>query len=123
MQPQELDVRLRYALRDPDQLDAGKVLYRELEGRRLYRVFLFLEGEGLPFVESVTYRLHPTFPRPEEQVTRSPANPRCKLEIWTWGTFQTVALIRDKRGGVAEVATWLGWDRLLPPEAEMERAG
>jgi pYEATS domain-containing protein involved in immunity len=121
MQPPQLDVRLRYDLRDPDRPDAGKVLYREVEERRLYRVFLFLEGEGLPFVESVVYRLHPTFPHPEETVTRSPANPRCKLEIWTWGVFQATALIRDKRGGAAEVSTWLGWDRLLPPEAELQR--
>ncbi len=122
MQAPQLDLKLCYALRDPDQPEVGKVRYQEREGgTRLYRVFLYLEGNGLPFVESVTYRLHPTFPHPELAVARSPANPRCKLEIWTWGTFQATAVIRDKRGGTAEVAAWLGWDRLLPPEGDMER--
>ncbi len=64
----------------------------------LYQVFLYLDGPDLPFVESVIYELHSTFPDPVRRVQRSVSNPRCKLPIWTWGVFEVKATIVDKSG-------------------------
>ena len=70
---------------------------------RLYRVRIYLEGNDVPFVRSVTYHLHHSFPDPRRTVGRSSANPSCELVIWTWGIFDVRAELRDKDGRSYEV--------------------
>jgi transcription initiation factor IIF auxiliary subunit len=89
-------VQVKDSIFDPDS-DDRTVRVKQQAGRRpLYRVFLYLDGPDLPFVDSATYALHSSFPDPVRTVTRGLANPRCKLEIWTWGTFRVNVTIFDR---------------------------
>lgn len=93
-----MEIRIRDSLCDPDAPGESKIFYRRAGTRTLYRVFIYLEGPELPFVESVTYTLHPTFDEPVRTVRRTPQNPLCKLEIWTWGLFEVLGVVADRRG-------------------------
>ena len=94
-----IGVEVRDSIFDPDSSDRTVPVKQQPGRRPLYRVFLYFDGPGLPFVESGTYKLHSTFTQPVRKVSRGLANQNCKLEIWTWGTFRvnvTVALLNDK---------------------------
>jgi hypothetical protein len=98
MESHDLVVDVRDSPFDPDNPVRVIQVRNPDADRPLYKVYLYLDGPGLPFVESVTYRLHRTFERPSRAVRRSVANPRCKLAIWTWGLFEVQATIQDKMG-------------------------
>jgi hypothetical protein len=117
-----LELALKSSLFDPDRR-TQRVEHRAGSEPPRYRVFVYLDGPALPWVSEVTYRLHPTFKKPEIRVQRTPANPRCKAEIWTWGTFEATALVTDKRGGSFEISAWLDWDRDLPAAGSEASAG
>ena len=58
----------------------GKVKIRsDSKKRPRYRVNLYLEGEALPYVKRVTYKLHPTFPDRVKIVERSASNPKLSI--------------------------------------------
>lgn len=90
-----------------------KVHVRTRGPKPLYKVWLFLYGDDLPHVESVTYTLHPTFSNPVRAVRRTLANPNCQLIIWTWGLFEINATIQDKMGTRYEISHNLKYDELL----------
>jgi transcription initiation factor IIF auxiliary subunit len=94
------NVEVKDSIFDPESSDRTARVQNPKSDKPLYRVFLYLEGLGLPYVNAVTYVLHPTFDEPTRQVLRTPANPRCKLEIWTWGLFQVQAIISDREGNM-----------------------
>ncbi|HKJ03192.1 MAG TPA: pYEATS domain-containing protein [Longimicrobiales bacterium] len=98
---------------DPDGVPSRETVQYRAGDPPLYRVFLYLDGNDLPYVEGVTYHLHETFPRPRREVRRTPSNPRCKLVLWTWGIFEVRAVIRDKRGSDHEVRHQLTYDRVF----------
>ena len=98
---------------DPDSSDRS-IRYQPLvqdDDRALYRVFVYLDGPALPFVESVTYTLHETFPDRTRTIRRTPANPSCKLEIRTWGTFEVIAEVLEKSGRSFRLTHPLTYDR------------
>ena len=64
----------------------------------LYKVWIFLAGDDLPRVETVTYKLHETFVDPIRVVPRILTNLDCRITIWTWGIFDITATILDKGG-------------------------
>lgn len=92
------------SLIDPDTGDRTALWRNPNSDKPVYRIFLYLDGPGLPYVNAVTYVLHPTFKEPTRQVTRSPANPRCKLEVWTWGLFRVQAIVTDRQGDMITLA-------------------
>lgn len=95
----------------------GKKVYVKSEGNaQLYKVWIFLEGADLPYVESVMYKLHPTFPNPEQTVRRTVANPSCQLVIWTWGLFKIKARVMGKNGRIYELEYQLQYDQQLREE-------
>jgi hypothetical protein len=97
-----------------------KVHVREgKDGRPLYKVWLYLEGNDLPFVRGVVYRLHESFSDPVRLVPRSPSNPNCQLVIWTWGVFVVGAEIQDKKGYVYEVSHTLSYAEQLPDDSSL----
>ncbi|HEU4391766.1 MAG TPA: pYEATS domain-containing protein [Blastocatellia bacterium] len=79
----------------------------------LYKVWLYLSGYDLPYVQSVTYILHPTFTDPIRTVPRNVTNPNCQLVIWTWGLFEVAATIRDKQDRTFEIRHQLMYDKEL----------
>ena len=103
--PRELDLKIVDTVLEPavDGRGAPVVRVGMVDGARFYRVRVFLEGNDLPFVRSVTYHLHESFPEPHRTVERSSANPSCEIVIWTWGIFDIRAEIRDRDGRVYEV--------------------
>src|ERR1044072_2549501 len=76
-----------------------------------YRVWMYLEGPDLPYVDQVTYVLHSTFSNPVRVVSRTPANPNCCLDIWTWGIFTVKVIIEDSQGGTSVIHHRLMYDR------------
>lgn len=68
----------------------------------LYKVWLYLEGEALPYVQTATYRLDRTIFADswERRVERSLTNPNCQLVIWTWRAFGVEVVIEDATGAV-----------------------
>jgi len=88
-----------------------KIIYYKPGAQPLYRVWIYVDGPDLPFVESVTYRLHPTFEQPERTVPRTISNPSCKLEIWTWGLFEVTAVVQTKNEQRFELRHELTYDQ------------
>lgn len=102
------------SIHDPESSVRDTVYTRSTgDSRLLYKVWLYLDGPSLPFVNKVTYHLHPTFPRPVQTIVRTPSNPNCKFTIWTWGIFTVRAVVEDKQGGLTEVEHYLTYDREL----------
>jgi transcription initiation factor IIF auxiliary subunit len=85
------------------------IRFRALRGKSatLYKIWVYLEGSSLPFVNKVTYILHPTFPDPERIVTRTITNQNCQLVIWAWGTFTLQAVVEDKQGKLTRLDHYL----------------
>jgi len=104
---QALNVALKDSLFDPDRPDDKVVQVRRSESKSLYRVFLYLDGPDLPFVNRVTYRLHETFSPNTRTVARTPSNPRCKFDMWTWGVFTAVAVIEDQQNRTFRMSHYL----------------
>ncbi len=78
-----------------------------------YKVWLFLSGADLPFVDYVTYQLHESFVEPLRTISRTPSNADCRLVIWTWGIFQVNVTIYDKNGRVYVLTHQLNYGNLL----------
>jgi transcription initiation factor IIF auxiliary subunit len=108
---------------DPDSPKDRVIQVRNADSERpLYKVFLFLRGPELPFVERVEYILHPTFKQPHRTIVRSPSNPHCKLVTWAWGIFELQGVVHDKRGTIQRLVHFLQYDReLQDPQARFER--
>lgn len=99
------EVRVRTSCFDPDAKER-RIAVREqpdVPDVPLYRIFLFLEGRDLPYVDSATYVLHPTFANPRRTVRRTPTNPACKLETWAWGEFPMQTEVSLKTGDTFKV--------------------
>ncbi len=83
-----------------EQVDNQPVIYvrNPDSDKPLYKVSIYLEGNDLPYVDSVEYELHPTFKYRFKEVKRSFTNPNCTLVIWTWGLFRVKAVVTTKDG-------------------------
>jgi transcription initiation factor IIF auxiliary subunit len=107
-----LDLKVRDTVFEPGS--ASKKAYYKMSGKTaLYKIWLFLDGDDLPYVSSVTYKLHETFPNPVQTVRRTLSNPNCQLTIWTWGLFRIKALLEEKSGVIRELDYHLQYDREL----------
>ncbi len=82
-----------------------------------YKVWIYLDGPDLPFVQSVTYKLHPTFPNPVRHISCTPDNPKAAFYIWTWGVFTIEAEIEDLKGRTMRTSHFLTYDSLLRNES------
>jgi len=110
---QALNLVLKDSLFDPDRPDDKVVQVRRSESKPLYRVFLYLDGPDVPFVNRLTYKLHETFSPNTRTVARTPSNPRCKFDMWTWGVFTVVAVIEDKQGRTFTMSHYLEYTAQL----------
>lgn len=84
--------------------------FKESGKRNLYKVWLYLEGMDLPYVESVTYFLHSSFPNPRTNIQRTPDNPNCSLIIWTWGIFTVKGTVVLKDGSKLDISHQLTYN-------------
>jgi hypothetical protein len=117
----QLDIEVKNTVFDPNlsQSDPERKVHVHREGDTYYyKVWIYLEGNDLPYVDYVTYTLDETFSDRNRIVTRTPSNPNCQLVIWTWGLFTVTTTITDKRGYVYEVAHQLTYDKELPKESD-----
>lgn len=115
----KLDLTIRDSVLDPaaGPQDEKRVQVKRIRGNKPhYKVWLFVEGNDLPYVRCVTYTLHKTFPNPVRRVNRSASNPHCQLIIWTWGLFVVGVTIEDKRGDIYELTHQLTYDQQLAEE-------
>ena len=117
--PDQLEIEVRDTVFDPNvKRSMAKVYVRREEGRPIYKVYIYLEGFDLPYIESVTYTLHETFLHPTRTVRRTPSNPTCNLVIWTWGLFVVKALIVDIKGATYAIEHALTYDKELPSDSD-----
>ena len=113
----KLDLKVKDTVFDPSSAPQNRTVYYRSEGQTtLYKVWILLEGIDLPYVASVTYRLHSTFPDPNRRVRRTVANPTCQLIIWTWGLFKIRAMVEDKNGRIHEFVYDMKYDAELRQE-------
>lgn len=97
-------------------------IVKDLDAEQLlYRVRIFIDGPGLPFVKRVRYGLHSTFPNPNRVVERTAENPNCELVIWTWGIFNVDVSIEDKQGNVFSIQHPLTYGSELSGDIELEQ--
>src|SRR5258708_21182131 len=110
-----LNIEVKDTVFDPDQAKTGpqSVHVRMQEGKPLYKVWLYLSGLDLPYVQSVTYTLHSTFRNPIRKVKRGLSNQNCELVIWTWSLFEVKAIIEDKSNRRYEINHYLSYDKEL----------
>ena len=116
-------LRIVDTLFDPD--GGEKIIcYRQMRGQSapLYKVWLSLEGPSMPFVNQVTYTLHPTFPDPERRVARTVSNPNCQMVIWAWGVFTVQAVVEDKQGRLIRLEHYLTFNQQIT-DAKREGSG
>ena len=118
----QLDLAVKDSIFDPNlsRSDPAAKVHVRKQGKDTfyYKVFVYLEGNDLPYVDYVIYTLDETFPEPIRTVTRTPANPNCQLVIWTWGLFIVKTRIFDKRGFAYDVEHQLSYDKQLPTESD-----
>lgn len=121
---QNLDIKIIDTIFDPDiyGIEANPVIPPErilnvninTSGKSpLYKVWIFLSGNDLSYVENTTYRLHSTFTDPVRRVERNLTNPDCRLMIWTWGIFEIKATILHRSGRTYNLAHYLNYGKLL----------
>ena len=79
----------------------------------LYRVYIYVSGKNIPYISDVTYYLHKTFKNNVITIERTIDNPNCVLSIWTWGTFEVKAIVKDKQGNRKTYRHQLAWDKEL----------
>lgn len=93
---------------------ADKVKVRLGDGSRpRYKVFLFIEGRDLSYVDEVTYVLHRTFKQRRRTIKRKFSNPNCQLTIWTWGLFTIDVIVKDKSGQEHSYKHEMSYDQAL----------
>ena len=109
----KLDIKIIDSLFDPDTSERVVSVEKKSASRPLYKVFVYLQGLDVPYVDNVTYTLHPTFKRPVIRVDRTISNPSCKLTIWTWGLFTIRASIATSQGTILNSEHSLTYDRDL----------
>lgn len=118
----ELDIVVRDSVFDPNLSPSDpvrKVHVRKIsEDTYYYKVWLYLEGKDLPYIDNVTYVLDETFSDPNRNVSRTPANPNCQLVIWTWGLFTVNIMITDKKGNVYRMDHKLSYQKQLPSDSK-----
>lgn len=95
------DINICDSVLEPDTYSKD-ILYKQSGNKKLYRVWLYLDGKDLPYVENVTYILHSSFPNPQRIVRRTPSNHNCSLVIWTWGLFNVKGFTLFKDGSKNE---------------------
>ena len=94
-----------------DPARAREVRFQNAGGKDLYKVWIYLDGPDVPFVQAAIYELHPSFAKRVHTVSRTVANPSCALIIWTWGIFDVKATLRMKSGEAVELTHKLTYDR------------
>ena len=60
----------------------------------------------VPAVVNIAWRTSPFVPN-VRSVVRSISNPRCKIEIWTWGVFDVKVSVEDKQGRTFTMSHYL----------------
>ena len=77
---------------------------QKYEGDHWWKWSLWIEGSGedLDRIESVTYRLHPTFPDPIRTVTNRAS--KFQLRCSGWGIFRIPVEVRLKDGKTIKLA-------------------
>ena len=86
---------------------------QKYEGGQWWRWSLWIEGsdQDLDRIQSVTYRLHPTFPEPIRTVTDRAS--KFQLRCSGWGVFRIPVEVRLKNGETIELAHQLQFS--IPP--------
>lgn len=121
---QSLDLKIIDTVFDPDiygaetnpVIPADKTLDVKINSSGkspLYKVWIFLSGNDLPYVDNTTYQLHSTFTNPLRRVERNLNNLDCRLTIWTWGIFEIKATIQHKTGRTYGITHYLNYGKLL----------
>ena len=97
-----------------DPRDNSKVIhYKKMDNRNLYKVWIYLDGKDLPYVEGVNYLLHSTFENPRQSISRTSSNPNCSLIIWTWGIFTVRVNVSLKNGERIELLHELTYNQMF----------
>ena len=80
-----------------DQNEQRNIVERRVRnGKTQFKIWLYLNGDDLPYVRRVKYVLHSSYKQPEFIISKLPSNPNCLFSFWAWGTFIVKAVVEDK---------------------------
>ena len=108
-----IDAVIHDSLVDPDQDQSVVYYHPDGDGRTLYKVWMFISGSIVPYIDYVIFTLHPTFSEPVVKINRNASNPNCKFYFWTWGIFTVHLEIHLKTGQIVKFDHPLTYDREL----------
>jgi len=104
---------IKDSLIDPNIYSAPNIeipYFRNDEDYR-YKVWIYLEGPQIFFIDYVIYTLPSSFNITNKTVSRSLTNPNCSFFIWTNGVFNVQATIFLKSGELITTEHYLSFDR------------
>ena len=114
------DIKICDSVIEPET-DSKDIYYKESGSRKLYKVWIYLDGKDLPYVENVTYFLHSSFPNPKQTVRRTSSNPNCSLVIWTWGLFTIKGTTLFKDSSTDELSHSLTYNNSFNDEGKKKK--
>ncbi len=102
---------IKDSLFDPLSNQRQIFFYNSPKKRKMYKVWIYIEGRDLSFVDKVVYKLHSSFNDPEKKIERSISNPNCTLQIWTWGLFTIEVDIYFQTGESMRMSHYTTYDK------------
>ncbi|HAD11290.1 MAG TPA: hypothetical protein DCF33_02510 [Saprospirales bacterium] len=123
MENRTYNIYLRDTLFEPNSASGKKATFKKYaypDSKVLYKVWVYLDGKDLSFVQAVKYHLHPSFKVNQYQIERSLSNPQCALVIWTWGVFNVRAEVTLISGEVLVLNHYLTYPEAFSLEKEIE---
>ena len=114
------EIRIVSSVFSPGDSARDKIYYRvDQNGRKRYRVYIYIEGIKLNMVRKVRYKLHPSFRKDIVTSKVTLENLNAFIRIWTWGKFEVSATIYMKDGEVVERTHFLDYDSELRANKQM----
>jgi hypothetical protein len=113
---QDINLNLESSVFSPEDIGKqGPIQVRKKadSGKLYFKVYLFITGQDLPFVDKIVYKLHPTFKK--NMVTSKPhsGNSYGSISIWTWGLFELTAEVKLRNGKEFTLKHQLNYDKEL----------
>ena len=90
----------------------GDILFKVgKSNKKLYRVFIYIDGNSSHLVKSVKYYLHRSFKKNVITVNKSLSNLNTSIAIWTWGLFELRAKVLLNNDEIIELNHYLDYDK------------
>lgn len=113
-----MDIYIKDSLFDPESIikrDRNNIEEKLIGNIYYYKVWIYITGKDIVYVDNVRYTLHSSFGDNERIriYDRKPSNQYCKFFIETFGVFDINVEIKLKNGRLLKKSHRLSYDREL----------